>query len=1095
MTSSPDGAARTGAGAEIAATGARGESRMIAAFRAMYLEPPQEAPAPGGWSDPEVRGLGLFQVPETLVATGDYETLFDFARSAGFLRAQAEEFLNARTSRARADPLRTLGQALRHARRLDRVPEMAAFTLSRAQYGGRLAERTPLTALRAGHQELASAMADSRPEDQQAFWYLMMAWELRDAGATDAARRVLRHLLTKNLPRLGARAGRYFVILLQQAAAISREDFADLQRRLLNDNDRTDLCRELTAAGQSELVLAVAADIRTFPRNRVSVLAEAARAAVAAGQRETARLAVAQATETLPLVEADDKELAECLALIAGARAACGDLDGAGQAFSRALDVGRRLDDAGQIMRLVAAEQASAGLIDDAGQTTALITGFMRREEALEMLAVAQARAGHAAAAMDTLGRLDLDSYPDRSRAVREVARGLADAGQPGPAADLARRWLRPEDAAALASVAVAVSAAGDVRLAMSIADSIADAGRRARALVRICGTPEGSELAGTAARAAVADVPDPGSRAELLAEFAGTRPEAERGPLFDEALRLAGNAHGDDRWQLYLAIGTEQFTAGQAGAASTFATMRELIHDPQDWPDDLPRAAGVQLRAGDTAGARQTLAGMSPEPLAHPERWLKPVTLARIAVSQAQSGDIDAARRACDLAVQHSAGADGEWLSFAQGMIATAQAAIGDVTDAAETVSDILAIADEEDDEDIVSAAVSQGVLAGVRVAREMARTGRRKKARRLLDEVTSMAQGQLGYSFLAYSDEIAELACALAKLGKPNKALRVAEWDQSGTATYQARAAIAARLAEAGDIDGAVAAARAIQDPRTCARALGCVARTLADRESPAERALARALLAGAAGQFAALPPAGQAVPALIEIGNVQTGIEYAEDVSQTLTAALVAASGIGRPADKDRALSQIAQSWMVHGDQAHALDIAGQIGIPGIAGEALLTVALARISDHDWASAVTLIEGMPDPDWQAIGLAVIAMARPDGPDGQPDLARVEALLNHAPEGEPRTRMRQYLIEIAVRSGNYAVAGRLAGAVTTGKSQVLSELAVDLADRGATDALKNLLADCAVDVMPAYAACLALARALPGQADAIVTEVAAAD
>jgi tetratricopeptide (TPR) repeat protein len=1065
---------------------------MIAAFRAMYLDPPPEA-LPGGWSAPGVRGLGLFQLPETLIATGDDETLFDFARSAGFLRAQAEEFLNARTSRARADPLRTLGQALQQALRLDRVPEMAAFMLSRALFGARLAERTPLTALRAGHQELACAMAESRPEDQQAFWYLMMAWELRDAGATDAARRMLRHLLPRKLPLVGARAGGYFVILLQQAAAVSREDFVDLQRSLLDDNDRTDLCRGLAAAGQFELVLAVAADIRTFHHNRVSVLAEAARAAVAAGQRETACLAVAQATQTLPLIEANDKELAECLALIAGARAACGDLDGAGQAFSRALDIGRHLDDAGQIARIVTAEQASAGLLDDAGQTIALITGLIDHQEALETLAAAQARAGQAGAAICTLGRLDLDSYPDRPRALREVARALADAGQPCPAADLARRWLRPEDASALASVAVAVSAAGDARLALSIADSIADGGRRAQALVRICGTPAGSELAGATARAAVADLPDPGARAGLLAEFAGTRPEAERGPLFDEALRLAGSAQGEDRWQLFVTIGAEQFTAGQADAASTFATMRELIHDTQDWPADLRRAAEVQLRAGDTAGARQTLAGLSPELLAHPERCLKPITLARIAVSQAQSGDIDAARRACDLAVQHSAGADGEWLSFARGMIATAQAAIGDAADAAETVSDILATADEGDDQNIVSATVSQGVLAGVRVAREIARTGRRKKARRLLDEVTSAAQGQLGHSFLTYSDEIAELACALAELGKPNKALRVAEWDQSGTAADRARAAIAARRAEDGDIDGAVAVARAIQDPRTGARALGGAARALAGQESPAGRALARALLADAAREFGALPPAGQAVPALIEIGNVQASTGCAEDVSETLTAALVAASGIGRPADKDRALSQIAQSWVMHGDQARALDIAGQIGIPGIAGEALLTVALARIADNNRASAVTLIEGM-DPDWQAIGLAVIAMARRDGPDGQPDLARVEALLNQAPEGGPRTRMRQYLIEIAVRSGNYAVAGQLAAAVTAGKSQVLSELADDLADRGAVAALKDLLADCAEDVLPAYTACLALARALPEQADAIVTEVAAA-
>ena len=53
--------------------------------------------------------------------------------------------------------------------------------------------------------------------------------------------------------------------------------------------------------------------------------------------------------------------------------------------------------------------------------------------------------------------------------------------------------------------------------------------------------------------------------------------------------------------------------------------------------------------------------------------------------------------------------------------------------------------------------------------------------------------------------------------------------------------------------------------------------------------------------------------------------------------------------------------------------------------------------------------------------------------------------------------------------------------------------QLASDLAARGAAGAVKALLPDCAQEAESAYAACLALARATPSQADAIASEVAA--
>ncbi len=72
---------------------------------------------------------------------------------------------------------------------------------------------------------------------------------------------------------------------------------------------------------------------------------------------------------------------------------------------------------------------------------------------------------------------------------------------------------------------------------------------------------------------------------------------------------------------------------------------------------------------------------------------------------------------------------------------------------------------------------------------------------------------------------------------------------------------------------------------------------------------------------------------------------------------------------------------------------------------------------------------------------------------------------------------------------AGDYKIARQVARTVTAGRAQALSGLAA----RGAADVVKALLPDCAQEAESAYAACLALARATPSQADAIASEVAA--
>jgi hypothetical protein len=177
--------------------------------------------------------------------------------------------------------------------------------------------------------------------------------------------------------------------------------------------------------------------------------------------------------------------------------------------------------------------------------------------------------------------------------------------------------------------------------------------------------------------------------------------------------------------------------------------------------------------------------------------------------------------------------------------------------------------------------------------------------------------------------------------------------------------------------------------------------------------------------------------------------------------------------------------------------AVDVARDIGNEDRAGEALVTAALAIVARDrgGWPAATAIIDGVTSPGWQATGLAVVAAAKVKGQhtDAREYFAKVDELISKVPEGEPRARTQRAIIEVAVASGDYEVAVRLARGVTSGRSHVLSELTSNLAARGAAEAVKSLLKDCAQEAESAYAACLALAHAVPGQADAIATEVAA--
>jgi tetratricopeptide (TPR) repeat protein len=245
-----------------------------------------------------------------------------------------------------------------------------------------------------------------------------------------------------------------------------------------------------------------------------------------------------------------------------------------------------------------------------------------------------------------------------------------------------------------------------------------------------------------------------------MLADLARFVP----GPLLDEASRLTGTLSGEDRWPVLLGIELARLAADPAGAAPAFAAIRETIRakerDPWFWTDDFWQVARAQAGAGDTAGARQTFAELLAGQVPGRARQLTVLTLAAIALRQAEAGHVKDARRIIRLARRH---ASGTREPVAWGAVALAQAAAGDLDAASATALAML----EMDDP-------AEGLEMAVHVARQLAEAGRHKQARRLLTEAIPLVPP---FSHLA-----GDLASALAELGKDGKAARVADLDQTG-------------------------------------------------------------------------------------------------------------------------------------------------------------------------------------------------------------------------------------------------------------------------------------------------------------------------
>lgn len=1054
---------------------------------------------------PDIRMLSA--LPYQLESAGQWDDLFYAARSTKFLSRLAQEIHQPTSSVTCTSPLVVLDLALEHAIKLDRVAEMAAFTLSRSYWTTKLAAQTPLDAVRAGNAPLARNLIVTFNPGRVALWYLLLAWEMNDAGNPGGARQLLLELLRQEPPMLRARDGRRAVLLLRHAIAIDEHAVAELQVRLLDDNDRLDLCRHLIDVGDLRHALPTAKTIGR-QQDRVAQFAAVARAQAVKGDHHSARVTIELALDDLLLTEPSD-ERAVCLAQIAGAQALCDDREAAEATFSKAAAAAEELPDPTAAHVRIASEQAKAGLGDSAESTAAKITNLHDRWEALEAVALGRARAGQLHDAVRLLSELEL--YVDYPRAVRSAARFLIGSGYEDSTVQLAMRIDRHERDRTLATIANLLGRAGQARLALQLARNLEDPYWRARALTKLVAEPSTRELAASSLSDAIAEVTSAPLQAELLAEMAVTQNEHDRAQTFEAALNLTASADEDKRWEVLASIALAQYDVGIPEAATTFAAARRAIResepDPEYYEDELWRLGTLQDEVGDGVGARDSFADTLQAPVSQPEvitdvvlldgRWLRSVALAGVAVVQAKAGDTGGARQTIESASQAAAELGGEMRELALRAIAEAQAEVGDFAAALETAGVLILVdedeadegEDEESEEDELGGGEDWSLI--VKVALKLGEAGDRDHAREVLRSVANKAATALGREQgINHSEVITELACAQARIGDLKGALETADLDDIGEAAGPVEAAIAKVQARSGDTDSALQTARNIRRSRWQGEALRTIGMELAVQ---GDDSTAKEVFAEAAHVAKLDDPGRICVAALIEISKAQSRIDVAA-AHLTLTEAREIAQRIQRSEDEAQALSAITQTQAALGDIDGALETAEAIDHPWFSGESLCHAAVyAGAQSREPHVAATIVNRIENPWWRSAGLAVVAagMDMRGDPDAWSYWSEADKLMSLIPEGEARSRLREVAFLVFLESGNYDAAVRVARKISADANRRLPQVANLLIARGAVTAFKNLLPDCARFVDAAFLVCGALAHVYPDQCAAIAAEI----
>jgi hypothetical protein len=627
---------------------------------------------------------------EHLREAKQWEDLYAIARNQDFVATQREHFPDEPDL-----PLKTVRTALIGSAETDDAGAMAEFCLTHAWQLIEITQESPLDALGEGNLERAWKLADFYDNERRFLWYWLLAWELKDTGKLQDARKLLERLQEKDLNRLLTWKEPWQISSWQLDYAVC------LSRQVRKVNETS-----FTALHQYFDKIAATRDERRDVF-RIFYISQAVY------ENKTAAELLARKLEALQEIDAPAWLTLELIA-IATAQAKLGQQEAARDTLDAAVETTQQIDDElhrALVIPNIAIVQAQTGEITAAWKTVQQINDRSERAKALAAIAAAQAKAGNTQSEI-SLATLALaletaqqeENEHNRATGLRAIAEAQIQMGKFADALKTIGQIVNTDQGkAALLSLSIAQAEEGNREAARTtLANALKEQWQidsslqKAKALVVIAavqaqvGKYEATQKTWKSALKTVQGIDDAWERAEGLkaiykvqmetANFADARETAQR---IEDA---------EKRAEALKEIAVAQVQAEQKEAAQE--TLTFALEAAQEISNQIRQAealaviAATQALAGNRTTAQAIFSDALEMTQQIDEAWLKAETLGKIAAARSQAGDRETAQTIFSDALEIVRSDSAEGWAFPA--IAEAQAQAGEFDAATETAQDI---------------------------------------------------------------------------------------------------------------------------------------------------------------------------------------------------------------------------------------------------------------------------------------------------------------------------------------------------------------------------------------------------------------------
>ncbi len=553
-----------------------------------------------------------------------------------------------------------------------------------------------------------------------------------------------------------------------------------------------------------------------------------------------------------------------------------------------------------------------------------------------------------------------------------------------------------------MSGVVEAMAEAGDPAGALAAAEGIADGFWRAEALSGVAraiaemGDLTGAEQVIAGALAAAEGIDDAYWQTKALSNMA--KITAEVGDLA-RALALTKRIGSESRRAEALSsVAMPMAEAGDMMGLMGMLAVAEGVDDEYWQANALSNVARAMTKVGDLAGAKQALAGA----LAAAEKITdinsQAAALSNVAVAIAKMGDLKRAREVMEKALsEREKGLDVGLLrqEALSGVVALAQ--VGDRVGALEMAGKIVEIRTRAE------------ALCSVAVA--MAKAGDLKEARKALADA-KVAATEINDSYL-WREVVANMAAAMAQMGDLVGALAAAKQIDDDRRRVQTLLRVTRDTIQRDDILGALTVAQDIDDKRWRAQAL-------------AEVAVAKA-------------QAGDWERAREILEDSLTEVEVNDDARWREQAWFRVASAMVQADDLDVIVSALSAEKRGNGSRLHIealLRAAAEMETNDDTREALVGVAKIIEQTGDLEDALRIAEEIDDARWQSevlIGLAMALIKDDDLDRAKKALMDAMVAVEKIDDNYLRTRALTVLASVVVQTGDLAWAREILGDVPT--------------------------------------------------------------